>query len=475
MKDWPKPRTLDDELPPVEAFAEDLLPESLRPIVVDVSERMHVPMDFTAVTVMVALAGAVSRRARIQPKVNDTGWLVVPNLWGGLVGFPGTKKTPAMNAMLRPLQTIEGECLAEYQEAMDKYQRATEAHKGNRKRKEGLEQPTAKRFIVNDPTPEKLHELMRSNPGGLLMVRDELSGLLAGFSQHGRETERAFYLVTSDGDTGYTIDRIGRGTVHAEACCLSLIGGIQPELLKTNLMRGNGTALQNDGLMQRCSMMVWPDAMKRAYIDRAPDDGAQHLVEQIFRRLTDVDPENPLLFRFAPDAQEIFKAWHDTLDAKIDSEGKSVIASHLNKYPKLMATLALLCELADRAASGFEGFEGLQGDGLISYAHVCQSVQWCCYLESHARRIYSCIGTPEQRSATILAERIKRRDIGTDGHFTLHDLKEKDWGGLTKPGVISAALAILEKANWIRDATQKPGPHGGRPSIRFEVNPLVWE
>ena len=44
----------------------------------------------------------------------------------------------------------------------------------------------------------------------------------------GREGERAFCLQAWNGDTGHTIDRIGRGTIHVEACCMSMLGGIQP-------------------------------------------------------------------------------------------------------------------------------------------------------------------------------------------------------------------------------------------------------
>ena len=38
--------------------------------------------------------------------------------------------------------------------------------------------PTAKRYMVNDATVEKLGELLRENPRGLLYFRDELTGLL---------------------------------------------------------------------------------------------------------------------------------------------------------------------------------------------------------------------------------------------------------------------------------------------------------
>src|SRR5437867_3499847 len=55
---------------------------------------------------------------------------------------------------------------------------------------------------------------------------------------------------------------------------------------------------------------------------------------------------------------------------------------------KLMPSLAVLFELADRAAAGFEGIEGLVGDGRVSWKQTCRAIEWCMYLESHARRIY---------------------------------------------------------------------------------------
>src|SRR5712692_2026401 len=79
--DWQDPQPLESELPPVETITEDLLPVSFRPLVSDVAERMQTPADYPAVVAVLCLAGVVNRRAVIQPKVNDTSWIVVPNLW----------------------------------------------------------------------------------------------------------------------------------------------------------------------------------------------------------------------------------------------------------------------------------------------------------------------------------------------------------------------------------------------------------
>ena len=78
------------------------------PLVRDVSERMQVPMDYPAVILVLCLAGAVNRRATIQPKANDTGWVVVPNLWGGIIAAPGFMKSPVIQACTRPLRPNPG-------------------------------------------------------------------------------------------------------------------------------------------------------------------------------------------------------------------------------------------------------------------------------------------------------------------------------------------------------------------------------
>ncbi len=46
--------------------------------------------------------------------------------------------------------------------------------------------------IVNDVSVEKLGELLKENPRGLLMVRDELAGFLANLERKEYQSDRAF-------------------------------------------------------------------------------------------------------------------------------------------------------------------------------------------------------------------------------------------------------------------------------------------
>ena len=174
-------------------------------------------------------------------------------------------------------------------------------------------------------------------------------------------------------------------------------------------------------------------------------------------------------FRFAADAQQLFAEWQAELEPRIrGSELPPALISHLSNYRSLMPSLALLFELADSAA-------GLGGGESVSLDHTKQAAAWCDFLEAHARRVYSCITTPQLRAARELAGKIKMRKVGADGSFSCREVYLKGWSGLDTPESVKLAAEVLEDAGWLRDMSGESGRLGGRPSNRYEVNPAVWE
>jgi len=490
--EWPEPLPLQSELPPVETFSDELLPVSCRSLVGDVSERMQVPIDYPAVVVVLALAGVVNRRATIQPKANDPSWIVVPNLWGGLIAPPGFMKSPVIQAATRPLNQLQSDWRREHQSSLTEHARAIEecelarsawrdlSKAALKKGKTALDRPPdppsaplLRRLIVNDATFEAMHQTMSENPAGILVIRDELTGWWSQLDRVGREGERAFCLQAWNGDTGHTIDRIGRGTIHVEACCMSMLGGIQPGRLRSYLAEALSDGPSNDGLIQRFQLLVWPDTEGEwKYVDRPPDASAEKLAGEIFRKLAEIDAASPMRFRFGPQAQELFVEWFTDLEVKLrGDEIHSALVSHLSKYRKLMPALALLFELADRALANTLGSSGL----CVSLEHAARAAEWCSYLESHARRIYSCVTTPQMRAAQVLAQKIKNRKVGADGFFTHREVYVKGWSGLDTPEAVKLAAHILLDACWIREQTGEVKPISGRPSNRYQVNPRIWK
>jgi len=142
-----------------------------------------------------------------------------------------------------------------------------------------------------------------------------------------------------------------------------------------------------------------------------------------------------------------------------------------------MPALALLFELADRAAGGFDGFVGSNPgesqNSWVSLDHAKQAAAWCHYLESHARRVYSCVTSSRMRAAHELADKIRQGKVGANGFFTCRDVYIRGWSGLDSPETVKQALEVLQDACWVREIVSEPGPFGGRPPSRYAVNPGV--
>jgi putative DNA primase/helicase len=497
--EWPKPEPMQGALPPVKPLHPDLLPDSLRALAEDTAERMQVPLDFPGAVTMLCLAFGINRRVVILPKAHDTEWKVNPSLWGFLVSPPGFLKSPTIEAVMRPLNRIQAEWRQEHADAEKAYRIEKEKNKlvhqawaeeykawcKNKKKEppappDEPEPPAQRRLIMNNATFEALHLAMSENPAGIGIKRDEIAGLLSRLDQEQFGEERALYLEAwGSGDSEYEVARIGRGTINAVPC-LSILGGIQPGRLRSYLSDAIKGGAGDDGLIQRFQIIAWPDFPEDyEEVDRPPNAAALRQAEQMYRRLVDLDHENPLRFQFDPDAQELFYAWRKRLEIWVRrGEEHPALISHVSKYRSLMPTIAGLLEVADMAARGSISFGGSVTH--LSLKNAQRAAAWCdTYLMSHARRVYSCIVSPQMAAAYELAQHIKRKKVtnetgGTDW-FSLRDVYRHGWSGLDEPEKARGALRILQDAHWVRELPSKGAPKGGRPSNLYQVNPGVWQ
>jgi putative DNA primase/helicase len=491
IEEWPEPQPLPNTMPDVEPFDLQLLPKAFAPWVEDVSDRMQAPSDYAAVGLMVALGAVVGRQIAIRPKAADD-WTVVPNLWGGIVGRPGVMKTPALQEALRPLQKLEAAAQEEHRIAQidfeaDKF--VCEARIKNAKaeiqkalkRNEDVNEfaktvlnaseaePTRARYLVHDATVEKLGEILADNPRGVLVFRDELTGWLRNLDRQGREGDRAFFLESWNGTGRFSYDRIGRGSLDIEAACVSVLGGIQPGPLSGYMSKAASGGGDDDGLVQRFQMLVWPDISGMwVNVDRTPDPDAREEAYAAFERLDCIDtstigaqnPEDgglPFL-RFSGVAQEAFTEWRTELEHGLRRDDlPPIVEAHLSKYRSLVPSLALLIFLADKKT------------GPVDEESLLKACGWAEYLETHARRVYAPVLVPSVAAAVPLAEHIKQDDLGTV--FSVAQVQQKDWSSLTENTVIVDALDLLADMDWLRIMEDRKT--GGRPKIRYLVNPAV--
>jgi putative DNA primase/helicase len=500
---WPQPRPIIAELKPVPAFdADTLLPAALRAWVMDEAERMPCPPEFIGAAALVALGSIIGARCAIKPKARDS-WLIVPNLWGGIVGDPSAKKSPAWGAALKPLDRLIAKALEEHRAALADYQTAKVVFDAQKDAIEGRikeaakkpskgdpaaiarelrthgeqapEAPVLRRYKTNDSTVEKLGELLRENPAGLLVLRDELVGLIATWEREGREGERAFFLEAWNGNQSFDTDRIGRGHISIPNLCVSIFGGIQPDKLTVYLEQA-AHALANDGMLQRLQLLVYPNPRRWEWRDRAPDKAARDAAYSMFETLADFDPVSwgaaPAddfskfpWFRFDDEAQAVFIEWSEDLHrSRMPNEDEPIIRQHLAKFDKLFPALALVVHLVEGVAEGVRG--------PVTKEAALRAAAWCEFLEAHARRCYGLLKDDGLRAAQALAAKLERGAL-EDG-FTLRDVRRNQWRNLTADEAIQAALDWLEDEDWLRgEASGGTGPGTGRRTVRYRINPAV--
>jgi len=504
VTEWPDPAPLEYRPRVVPEFdAETLIPDALRGWITDESARMPCPVEFVATSAIVSIGSLAGTRCGIKPKQKDE-WIELPNLWGGAIGVPSTKKTPSLNAGTSMLFRLAAEESERFEQAQKEFQdlltvgeieqteikkqlsRAVKArldgakdadekaHIQAMKDVEGrlLEStPTKRRYYTTDSTGAKLGDLLVNNPLGLMVFRDELGGLLSKLDHPDNAEERAFYLEGFGGKGGYAIDRMERGELWVPNVCLSVLGGIQPDKL-VGYMNRSFRQGGNDGLLQRFGMLVYPEPIKWKYVDRLPDKAARDRAWAVFQKLNDFDPvewgATPsddfcrfCRFGFDADAQKIFIEWMEWLQSEVlAKEENPNLEEHFTKYQKMVPALALIFHLVDCADSGQRG--------PVSAPSMVRAAAWSELLMEHARKSYGLLVDAGLYGAVMLSKKIMAGAMQSG--FSARDVHVKGWSGLTEIETVKAAIDVLVNEGWLRSVTIHTG---GRKKDAFEVNPKL--
>ncbi len=490
--EWGELKPIPDALKAVQPFNFNLLPDSLRMWIQDISERMQCPPDYPAIGAMVTLSAVIGRSVGIKPKAYDD-WLVVGNLWGFAVGRPSAMKTPALSEALKPLKRLEieererhEEKLKEFEidkemmkltgEKISKYAKNAVNKGDNAKARELLAMaaeeetpaPKRKRYIVYDATIEKLGELLNENPNGLLLFRDEISGWLKTLDREDKANDKEFWIESFGGLGSYTYDRIGRGTIDIQATTTSVLGGIQPAKLQPYIMNNMAGGSYDDGFIQRLQLAVYPEQNGRwKYIDRYPNkdakDEAFNVYDAIANKIEFPEPEDEEIpyIRFSEDAQSLFIEWLTELEIEL-REGSlhPVMESHLTKYRSLIPSLALIIHIAELAAEQKNTIEPVSKKSLI------KAIQWGEYLRTHAERIYGIGLNSERTAARLILDKIEQGKLSNG--FTARDIKQSGWSGLTDNDTVKDALQLLEDFNYIV-GIKTTGAN--RQTFKYSINP----
>ena len=221
-------KDIDKEIFPDTPFPYEVLSSGIRDLVFDLGEALHITPDLLACNVLPIVGSAVGNILKVSPK---HGWKESSFIWFMTVAPTGAGKTHVINTLLEPLEKLQSDAFLKYEEEMRIYDQIL-----RQARKDPNidipEKPKLKQYKISDFTMETLVDVFYADPRGILLYRDELAALFYGANQYkgGKGNDEQQLLELYNGNALKT-DR-KKATIYAKQSGASIIGGIQPSVLK---------------------------------------------------------------------------------------------------------------------------------------------------------------------------------------------------------------------------------------------------
>lgn len=486
--DWPAPdlSILQASRRPAVPMPTGLFGPAL-PLLEAIAQGTATPLDYPAAAFLATCASLIGGKRRVRPYATSN-WAEPPILWIGIVGDPSSRKSPPIDEVLEPLRAIERDGADLHKSAMHSWKEAERRAKAVRedweKRlgdavKKGAatmpampaaahepDEPTRRRTLVMDATPESIGAILAGNPQGTLLARDELAGWLQSFERYspgGREQWLEAY-----GGRSFVIDRKGaKGPLAVPFNGVSVLGGIQPAKMAECLL-----AFPDDGLVARF-LWIWPDKLKFARPRQCADHSA---LESAYRRLEALEwgrngDGQPVAIPLplSASAADLFEAWQAD-NAEFDDDASGLLKSFVGKMDGALLRIALTSELARWAMSG--GPEPRE----ISLETIEAAAEWIdSYAKPMAERVYGDAALPAaERDAAMLARYIVKKGLRA---FNKRELKRSPHKtalpSLRNAKAMDAALEVLEDGGLVRASGKRDGDGPGRASGDYTVNPAL--
>jgi hypothetical protein len=249
--------------------------------------------------------------------------------------------------------------------------------------------------------------------------------------------------------------------VHVQRAAVSLIGGIQPGVLRKAIGREH---LQ-DGLCARL-LLAMPEPKPVPWSEATVHPDVEAALGGMFERLLSLEPAAdeeghpmPFALPLTEPAKTLWVAYYDrhrTELAELDDD----LAAAWSKLEAYTARFALIFQLCTWAAG-----DAAAGDE-INETSMRSAIELSDWFGNEARRVYGLfVEDDADRERRELVELIRRKN----GSVTARELA-RSYQKFRGPGKAELALDELGKAGLGRWSVVPPGPLGGRPARVFTLS-----
>jgi hypothetical protein len=417
---WPdiEGALLDEKSIVVPAFPLDTLPPPWRTWIADTARSVNVAADYVAQAVLAAVAGVCG--AGVWVRVSSV-WTDPLSLWLAIVGAPSSGKSPALASVHRLVRALEEEVAAA------ELAKPGESRPGRRPPR-----------LIGDGSYQALIDTALANRRGVLLWRDEPAGCFAP-------------LIA--GAAVRTLDRLP----------VTIMGTLEPDRLAVTVQRGE------EALAARF-LYAWPAPPPfQPLAERKParKDEALSLLRAIHNKAGTM--EDGLYLYFDDDGLVALDGFMAGLHAELRlAEGLE--AAWLGKGQGLLPRLAAVLHLLDWSAAQMSDPSAAVGD--IGRTAVERAIAlWSGYYRVHAKAFFDRMapGDLDSRARRVV------RWLTTCGAAAVsrEDVRRTALGQTVNAGEADRVLARLTEAGVLRPIAPESGPKGGRPALRWEVNPAL--
>jgi hypothetical protein len=448
--------------------------------------------DHVAIPLLAVASSLVGTARRVCA---SRSWTEPMTLWTALIAASGDRKTPGMNVSVRALSLIEKDSEASIRAARLAHETRAQAAKEAAKKwkddrqaaldaKPPREPPPMPlnavdcgnfiepRLYATDPTIERLAALLQARPRGMLLIRDELSGLFANMGRYSGGSDRPFWLESWNGGR-HVVERVS-GAVVVPYLLVGVTGGFQPDKL------ARAFAGDEDGMYGRF-LYGWP-----ATPDYQPLTNEVSEVEPEIQsalkaliRLPAEDADGAFATQVIPLSEgairkfEEYRRAVDKMKRALDGRERQWLVKSESQVLRLAGTLAYLAwgfSLGQPSSSGIQGICMNLEPNTIDEVFMTNAIRLVKeYLWPHARAAMRQIGLTDRHANARRALRWIRAHSRNE--VSLKDIRRDALNQSLDAEQAQELLGGLVRAGWLRETTT---PTAGRSRRRWEVNPKLF-
>ncbi len=416
-------------------FPTEALPATLREIVKETSAQADFQVEYTAMSMISALASALGNGAEVTIRHR---WRVNPMLMMALVGRPGAGKTPPLLAAYEPLKKMDSRRYEQWRTARDAYE-WQERQKSAQEGQEPAQRPRLKQTVMSDFTQEALISQLETNDRGVAIVVDEIAGFFNTVNRYNASNMIENLMSAFSGES-IKVNRKGpdgKGEmVVVDNPSINLIGTIQPSLVNSVLIR----PFQGNGFLDRMCV-VFPEPRKTVMWNRANDFQANNDPEDMATRWADIvtraeriplDQGGHWFPTFSEDAYDALYQWRNDLMSLNDDLDEEEVESRSMKRLAITAKLALILHASEVAAGETRVGDTISQETVTAAIALNEWLEW-----SYARMV--------KTSNTIQGRPVAPTQKQIDSWAFVADLPDK----FSTAQALEAAKKISKGRQWV--------------------------